>query len=201
MNVGDPKVVVIDTPPAALGFRVRTARIRRAHIPGAFFANRRGRLGRRQNRHERPPSAARPKRSRASCVARRERRDADRRLRRRRRHVRSAPLDSCRWIGHDAVAVLDGGIERVERARESGDDAPTGTPRRRHARRCACVPKCWSTPQYVLAHPENPAMSICSTRARGIASPDATKRWIRSPATFPARRTVGSNATHDAEGS
>ena len=90
-----------------------------------------------------------------------------------------------RWLGHDAVAVLDGGL--------AAWTAAGGSARRAEARRAEPRPP---YPAAAAGHADaagrrtagraRPA-SRCSTRAPASASAARSSRWTRWPATSPAR--------------
>ena len=71
----------------------------------------------------------------------------------------------CRWIGHDAVAVLDGGIHRVERARISGDARDLRRVRAKARSTPALHADMLVDADHVLRHLESDKMHLLDARA------------------------------------
>ena len=94
-----------------------------------------------------------------------------------------------RAFGHDAVAVLDGGLAEVARRRAAGRERRARRPRRGASTR-ACGRSSCATSRRCAQH-RQPRATRCSTRARAGASPAPSRS--RAPgcaaATFPAAST------------
>ena len=98
-----------------------------------------------------------------------------------------------RWMGHDAVAVLDGGIARWQREGHpvrGGVESSTqgnfkGSPR----------PGWRLTVDEVLEGPRRSAAAARRFAHARALSRHRTKRSIRSAATFPAQPTISSSRT------
>ena len=97
-----------------------------------------------------------------------------------------------RWLGHDAVAVLDGDWRAWQReGRPTRAGVETRPPRTfvAHVR-----PELVVTAAEIEARLATPRCT-CTTRAAPIASAARTRRLIRSPATFPAPVLPPTSAT------
>ena len=102
-----------------------------------------------------------------------------------------------RWIGHDAVAVLDGGIKAWKAL---GYPVTTEVPARLGGGtlRVRMNEELLVDAAYVLAnHTQSPEITCAGhdDAPRGTRSPDRTKRSTRSPDTFPVRTIAGLSGT------
>jgi thiosulfate/3-mercaptopyruvate sulfurtransferase len=98
-----------------------------------------------------------------------------------------------KWAGHDAVAVLDGGLQAWLAA---GGATESGTAPARAPGRFELKPELrrWVGTQDVARHLGQPTQTLID--ARGARATAATwSRWTRSPATSPARSTAPSATT------
>ncbi len=101
----------------------------------------------------------------------------------------------CRWIGHDAAAVLDGGFAAWKARGYPVTAAPVGAAARGLAHRSS-APGARRRRRLRARTSRAIRRCSCSTRARRTASPAKPNRSIRSAGTFPARGTAGSKKLH-----
>ncbi len=170
---------------------------RESHIPGALFAHLERDLSAAQDRQERPPSA-----SRARTLLRLARPAGP----------ASAPTRSSattrttasmaarlwwmlRWVGHEAVAVLDGGFAKWLGGKAAGE--------RRHSLVSVHRLSGWKQKPRGLvdgAIEVHGKRHCCSMRARRRATAASRSRSTPWPATFPARRTASTATTCSPQG-
>ena len=105
-----------------------------------------------------------------------------------------------RWLGHDAVAVLDGGFAKwTAEGRPHRSGVETHSPRATSQDRRARI---WrSTWRSVASLVGTCRRGSWSTRARPSAIAATPSRSTGSPGTFPARRTTSFSGTSTREGS
>ena len=164
-RLDDPQVVVVDCRHSLADFALGKRLYDEAHVPGAFFADVESDLaGEHTGRNGRHPMPA------PETFA---------------RFLRGLGIDDatqivaydaggdmfaarmwflCRWIGHDAVAVLDGGFSAWRQLGYPVTAAPAQTPR--EGTLVARVrPEMLVDASYVLAHLHDPAMQLIDARA------------------------------------
>ena len=194
------QVAGVRLPPRPRQARARRAAVPRRPHPGRAVRAPRPRPLGHEDRHERPPSPAR-------SAGLREVAGEGRASRRRTRWSATTPAAArmaarlwwmLRWIGHDKVAVLDGGFAKWTQGRPPGRrvDVPhlhaVELPDQGRARTSP------STSQTVRAASE--ASRSCSTRAPRRATAASRSRSTRSPAASPARRIASTWTTSPPDG-
>jgi thiosulfate/3-mercaptopyruvate sulfurtransferase len=190
-HVNDPNWVVIDCRFDLANPEKGEELYREAHIPGARYAHLDRHLsGPKTGKNGRHPLPDSDVIGATSAILGILAGHASRRLRRDSRHVCARLWWMLRWMGHDAVAVLDGGIARWQHEGHpvrGGVETSTkgnfkGSPR----------PGWRLTVDDVMKDLGNPLRLLVDSRTpSGIAA--STRRSTRSADTSPARRTISSS--------
>lgn len=164
-RLDDPQIVVVDCRHSLADFTLGKRLYDEAHVPGAFFADvERDLAGEhtgKNGRHPMPDSEIFARFLRALGT-----RDDSQIV------AYDAGGDMfaarlwflCRWIGHDAVAVLDGGFSAWQRLGYPVTAAPAQTPRE-GTLTARVRPEMLADAAYVLARLNDPAMQLIDARA------------------------------------
>ena len=187
-QLGDRELVIFDCRHSLADFTLGRRLYDEAHVPGAFFADVEDDLaGRKPAANGRHPLPDPETFARFLRACGRRRRDANRRLRCRRRHVRGAFLVSRALDRSRCGRRPRRRIRRVASARAIPSRRRPLQPGAKATLTLRLRPEIVVDAEYVLAHLNDPAMQLLDARAEERYCGRERNRSIRSPGTFPAR--------------